>query len=94
MIKVKLNAPPVGGAANEELIEVLSEALGVKKTSVHIIRGMSSKNKIVEIEGIGAVYGPKLQAVGIKTVAELMEKGKTPKGRKELSVWSTARLDS
>ena len=41
--------------------------------------------KIEEIEGIGAVYGPKLQAVGIKTVADLLEKGKTPKGRKELA---------
>ena len=41
--------------------------------------------KIVEIEGIGAMYGPKLQAVGIKTVADLLEKGQTSKGRKELS---------
>ena len=48
--------------------------------------------KIVEIEGIGAVYGPKLQAVGIKTVADLLEKGHTPKGRKELS--EAAGIDS
>ncbi len=41
--------------------------------------------KIEEIEGIGAVYGPKLQAVGVKTVADLLEKGTTPKGRKELA---------
>jgi predicted flap endonuclease-1-like 5' DNA nuclease len=41
--------------------------------------------KIEEIEGIGAVYGPKLQAVGIKTVTDLLGKGQTPKGRKELS---------
>lgn len=40
---------------------------------------------IKEIEGIGEVYGPKLQAVGVKTVAELLEKGKAPKGRKELA---------
>jgi predicted flap endonuclease-1-like 5' DNA nuclease len=40
---------------------------------------------IKEIEGIGEVYGPKLQAVGVKTVADLLEKGKTPKGRKELA---------
>ena len=41
--------------------------------------------KIEEIEGIGAVYGPKLQAKGIKTVADLLEKGTTPKSRKELA---------
>ena len=40
---------------------------------------------IKEVEGIGEVYGPKLQAVGVKTVAELLEKGKAPKGRKELA---------
>ena len=41
--------------------------------------------KIEEIEGIGKMYGPKLQDLGIKTVADLLEKGKTPKGRKELA---------
>jgi uncharacterized protein (TIGR00251 family) len=54
-IKIKLNAPPVGGAANEELIEVLSEELGIKKTSIKILRGMSSRNKVVEIEGVTSI---------------------------------------
>ncbi len=40
---------------------------------------------IIEIEGIGETYAPKLQAVGIKTVADLLEKGKNPKGRKDLA---------
>jgi predicted flap endonuclease-1-like 5' DNA nuclease len=40
---------------------------------------------IKEIEGVGEVYGPKLQAVGVKTVADLLARGKTPKGRKELA---------
>ena len=40
---------------------------------------------IKEIEGIGETYAPKLQAVGIKTVADLLERGKNPKGRKELA---------
>jgi uncharacterized protein len=54
-IKIKVNAPPVGGAANEELIEVLSEELGIKKTSIKILRGMSSRNKVVEIEGVTSI---------------------------------------
>ncbi len=41
--------------------------------------------KIEEIEGIGKVYGPKLRNAGITTVAALLEKGKNPKGRKELA---------
>lgn len=40
---------------------------------------------IKEIEGIGETLGQKLQEAGIKTVANLLERGKTPKGRKELA---------
>jgi uncharacterized protein (TIGR00251 family) len=54
-LKVRVNAPPVGGAANEELIEILSEELGIKKTAIKIVNGQSSKNKIVEIEGIDSI---------------------------------------
>lgn len=52
VLKVKLTAPPVEGEANEQLIELISEAVGVRKTSVKIIRGGSSKRKLVEIEGV------------------------------------------
>lgn len=54
-IKIKVNAPPAGGAANKELIEVLSEEFGIKKTSIKILRGMSSRNKVVEIEGVASI---------------------------------------
>jgi len=40
---------------------------------------------IKEIEGIGDVYGAKLREVGVKTVEALLERGATPKGRKELA---------
>ncbi|MCJ7483511.1 MAG: DUF167 domain-containing protein [Thermodesulfovibrionales bacterium] len=54
-LKVKVHAPPVGGAANDELAEILAEEFQVKKTAIKIIRGHSSKDKIVEIEGIDAI---------------------------------------
>ena len=54
-LKIKVNAPPVGGAANEELVDVLSEEFGIKKTSIKIIRGHASRNKVVEIEGIDSL---------------------------------------
>lgn len=41
--------------------------------------------KIIDIEGIGPVYAEKLQSAEIKTSADLLEKGKTAKGRKELA---------
>lgn len=41
--------------------------------------------KIIDIEGVGAVYAEKLQAAGINKVSELLEKCAAPKGRKELA---------
>lgn len=55
VLRVKLTSPPVDGAANEQLIEVLSEELGVKKSAFHIIRGISSRQKAVEIKGVDSV---------------------------------------
>jgi uncharacterized protein (TIGR00251 family) len=54
-VKVKLTAPPVGGAANEQLIEVISEATGIKKSYIRIIKGASSKRKVVEIKGVSRI---------------------------------------
>jgi len=55
VLKVRVNAPPVGGAANEELVEIISEEFGIKKSAIKIIRGQSSRNKVIEIEGIESI---------------------------------------
>ena len=47
--EVKVNAPPEGGKANERLIELLSEYFKVPKSSIAILRGHTSRNKLVEI---------------------------------------------
>ncbi len=52
MLKVKLTAPPVGGAANEQLIELLSEYFRIRKSNITIIRGESSRRKTVKITGV------------------------------------------
>jgi uncharacterized protein (TIGR00251 family) len=49
---VRLAAPPVEGAANAELIEVLAEVLDVPKRSVTIVSGTSSRQKRVHVAGI------------------------------------------
>lgn len=41
--------------------------------------------KLVDIEGIGEIYAGKLKATGISTTEALLEKGSTPKGRKEIA---------
>lgn len=49
---VRLAAPPVEGAANAELIEVLAAALGVPKRAVTLASGERSRQKRVRVAGI------------------------------------------
>lgn len=53
-LKISLTSPPVDGAANEALIELLSDALRVPKRAVRIERGERSRSKSVSIEGVSA----------------------------------------
>jgi uncharacterized protein len=50
-LKVRLQAPPVDGAANEALVSLLAERLGVPRRFVHVVAGATSRTKIVEIDG-------------------------------------------
>lgn len=52
-IEASLAAPPVDGAANAELIGLLSRTLGVSKTSLRLVLGETGKNKVVEVAGVG-----------------------------------------
>ena len=49
---VRLNAPPVDGAANEELIRVLAAVLGIPRRNVEIVSGHRSRTKRVRIAGV------------------------------------------
>ena len=48
-LKVRLAAPPVDGKANGELLRYLAEAFGVPLRSVTLVRGESSRRKVVRI---------------------------------------------
>lgn len=50
-LRVRIAAPPVEGAANEELIRTLAQALKVSRSAVQITAGHSSKTKHVSVEG-------------------------------------------
>lgn len=51
-LRVRLAAPPVDGAANEELIRILARAFRLSSASVVIVAGPSSKLKRVAVNGI------------------------------------------
>ena len=47
---VKVNAPAIEGKANRRLLEIMADYFNVKKSSVRILKGMSSRNKVLEIK--------------------------------------------
>jgi uncharacterized protein len=51
-LKVRLSAPPVDGAANVALVELLAEALGVPRRCVRVVSGATSRGKVVEVDGV------------------------------------------
>jgi uncharacterized protein (TIGR00251 family) len=54
MLKVKLAAPPVEGAANAELVKLFAKKLRVAKSSVTIVSGETSKTKRLRVDGVRA----------------------------------------
>ena len=51
-VKIRLAAPPVDGAANAELIEFVAERLGIARSRVTVVAGLSGRRKVLEIEGV------------------------------------------
>jgi len=52
VLRVKIAAPPVKGKANRELIDFLSKRLGVSKGRITIEKGLTSRRKVIAIEGL------------------------------------------
>jgi uncharacterized protein len=51
-LKVKVHAPPVEGRANEALCEFLAEALQLPRRAVTVLRGDTSRQKLLRIAGL------------------------------------------
>ena len=54
MLRIALHAPPIDGRANEELIAFLSRQLDLPPSSLEIIRGLQSREKLVRAIGVSA----------------------------------------
>ena len=51
-VRIKLTGPPVEGAANEQLIKLLAERFDIRKSDVIIMKGESSRHKLVKLKGV------------------------------------------
>lgn len=52
-LKIRLQAQPIEGKANEALIRYLADRLGVPKSAVTITHGHTNKRKIIEVTAPG-----------------------------------------
>ena len=51
-LRIRLQAPPVEGAANAALIAFLADTLGIRQRQVEILSGHSSRRKTVLVSGL------------------------------------------
>jgi uncharacterized protein (TIGR00251 family) len=51
---VAVTAPPEDGRANDALVEVLKDWLGVKRSQVELIAGKTNRNKVILVRGVKA----------------------------------------
>ena len=50
--QVKVSAPPVEGKANAAAVALLSKLLGVGKSRLSVVRGHTSRNKVIAVDGL------------------------------------------
>jgi len=55
-LRVKVTAPPVDSAANEALVRFLAETLDCARNKVELVRGQTSRHKIVKLHGMTVEY--------------------------------------
>jgi len=52
VLQLRVTAPPDKGRANAAVVSMLAQALGVAKSRVRIVRGQTSRNKVVTVESL------------------------------------------
>lgn len=53
-LKVAVTAPPVDSAANQAVLEFLAETLGLPRRAVTLVRGQTSRHKLLRLDGLTA----------------------------------------
>lgn len=49
---VRVTAPPLDGRANDAVCELLAAVLGVRRSSLTILRGERARDKVIAIDGL------------------------------------------
>lgn len=51
-VEIALAAPPVDGAANEELVRFVAKVLEVRQRDIEVVRGETSREKLLSVVGL------------------------------------------
>jgi len=70
LVRIRLAAPPVDGAANAALAVFIADKLGIAKSRVQVVSGLTGRRKVVRIDGVTAeTVAAALQIPDIRAVA-------------------------
>ena len=64
VLRVRVHAPPVDGAANDALVAFLADRLAIPRRGVRIVTGVTSRTKMIEVEGVSAAAVERLAEQG------------------------------
>jgi uncharacterized protein (TIGR00251 family) len=65
-LRIKVTAPPVDSAANEALIRFLADRLSCPRNRIELLRGATSRHKVVKLQGLTAEEVVAMLANGIE----------------------------
>jgi uncharacterized protein len=52
LLRLRVTAPPVEGKANHALIRLLADALDVSPSRLRLIKGQTSRQKVIAVDGL------------------------------------------
>ena len=52
VLRARVAAPAIGGAANQSLVRLLADELGIARRDVRIVAGAAGRQKLVVVEGV------------------------------------------
>jgi uncharacterized protein YggU (UPF0235/DUF167 family) len=55
VLRARVAAPPVEGAANQALLRLIADELGVPRRDVRMVAGAGGRTKVVAVDGVDAV---------------------------------------
>ena len=55
VLRLRVTAPPEDGKANAAVVRLLAQTLGISRSQLEVIRGHSSRNKVIRVSSLNAV---------------------------------------